>query len=38
MVINHMRGEWFNVSKDEVIETIKELGYFDIFTEIGKKR
>jgi len=34
----HMRGEWFNVSKDEVIGTIKELGYFDIFTEIGKKR
>jgi site-specific recombinase XerD len=33
----HMRGEWFNVKKKEVIEVIKELGYIDTFTEVNQK-
>ena len=32
-----MRGDWFNVDKDDVIEVIKELGYIDIFTEVNQK-
>ena len=32
-----MRGEWFNVGKDDVIEVIKELVYIDIFTEVNQK-
>ena len=33
----HMRGEWFNIGKNEVIEMVKELGYLDIFTEVDQK-
>ena len=33
----HMRGEWFNVGKDDVIELINELGYSEIFTLVDQK-
>ena len=33
----HMRGEWFNIGKIELVEMIKQLGYFDIYNELNLK-